>query len=124
MLDKARLDRRKQGRHDAGSVVELLALGTERMHPDRFAAFVDELRDRLLDTSVVACSAIDQPVTSEQQLSELAGTTLEFGKYNGYSFEQVAKHEPQYLAWLCDNSKRLYEDLATYLDAAGIVAEG
>jgi curved DNA-binding protein CbpA len=44
--------------------------------------------------------AADSPLTARMMTSAGTGTVLDFGRYEGWTIDQVARQDPDYLLWL------------------------
>jgi uncharacterized protein (DUF3820 family) len=104
-LDRERLARRVDGREQAKAIGGLVSLD----HPDKVAAFLDELRT-MFEPEAVLAEAVDD----QRKLSELAAVRLPRGIHAGERLDDVPR---DYLDWWIRDGEEWAEKIGGYLAA-------
>lgn len=104
-MDQERLKRRVEGRNQAKAILDLLTLD----HPDKIAAFLDELRSTLQPVEVLS-----EVVADQKRLSDIAAVRLPRGRYEGERLDDVPR---DYLDWWIRDGEEWAERIGAYLAA-------
>jgi uncharacterized protein (DUF3820 family) len=103
-MDTERLQRRVDGRTQAKAIFDLLTLD----HPDKIAAFFDELDSRFRPKTEVAKQI------ERRKIRELSVITIDFGAHSGKQMDEIPR---EYLSWLLESSEQTCSDIREYLEA-------